>query len=123
VPQRFAIRYGSLRALLSLMGLGPGVSGLDLDGDQLRVRMGWGFRATLSRASIRSAERTERIVWGIGVHGWRASWLVNGAVSGLVTLRIEPVQRAWVLGVPVRLRVLTVSVEDPDAVVRALAGR
>ena len=120
MPERFAIRYGALRPLLSLLGLGPRHSGLELDGDRLRVRMGWAFSVALPRARIRSAERSEGAVGSIGVHGWRGRWLVNGAVSGLVTLRVEPAARAWVIGVPVRLALLRVSVEDPDALLRAL---
>ncbi len=122
VPERFAIRYGALRALLSVLGLGPRYSGLELDRDRLRVRMGWGFSATVARSQIRSARPSQGLVGGIGVHGWGGRWLVNGSVSGLVTLEIDPAARAWVIGVPVKLRSLRVSVEDPDALLRALAA-
>ena len=120
VPKRFAIRYGAFGPLLSLLGLGPWRSGLELDGERLQVRMGWGFSATVPRAQIRSAEHSEGLVGGIGVHGWRGRWLVNGAASGLVALHIEPPARAWAIGVPVKLTSLRVSVEDPDALLRAL---
>lgn len=122
VPERFAIRYGALRALLSALGLGPRHSGLALDRERLRVRMGWAFSATVARSQVRSARPSEGLVGGIGVHGWGGRWLVNGAASGLVTLEIEPPARAWVTGVPVKLRSLRVSVEDPDALLRALAA-
>jgi hypothetical protein len=62
------------------------------------------------------------MVGGIGVHGWRGAWLVNGAASGLVSITVDPPVRAWAVGVPVRLRQLTVSLEDPDAF-RAALGR
>ena len=88
--------------------------------ERLRVRMGWGFAADAPRVSIRTRVRDERVVGGIGVHGWRGSWLVNGATSGLVTLEFEPEQRARVLSVPVRLRRLRLSLEDPDAFITAL---
>jgi len=120
VPERFAIRYGALRPLLSLLGLGPRFSGLELDRDRLRVRMGWAFSATVARTQIRSAGHSDGLVGGIGVHGWRGRWLVNGAASGLVTVEINPAGRAWVMGVPVKLTSLRVSVEDPDALLRAL---
>ena len=122
VPERFAIRYGALRVLLSVLGLGPRFSGLELDRERLRVRMGWGFSATVPRAQIRSARPSEGLVGGIGVHGWGGRWLVNGAASGLVTLEIEPAARAWVIGVPVKLRSLRVSVESPDALLAALGA-
>ena len=122
MPERFAIRYGALRPLLSLLGLGPRHSGLELDRDRLRARMGWAFIAAVPRAQIRSAERSEGAVGAVGVHGWRGHWLVNGAASGLVTLRIEPAARAWAIGVPVKLTSLRVSVEDPDALLAALGA-
>lgn len=122
VPARFAIRYGALGPLLAALGLGPRHSGLDLDGNTLRVRMGWGFSATVPRAQIRSAQHSEGLVGGIGVHGWRGRWLVNGATSGLVTLAIDPPARAWVMGVPVKLTSLRVSVEQPDALLAALGA-
>jgi hypothetical protein len=122
VPARFPIRYGALRPLLSLLGMGPGQSGLELDERALTVRMGWAFRATVPRASIRGAERSDGPVGGIGVHGWRGRWLVNGAASGLVAVRIDPPARALVLGVPARLTMLRVSAEDPDALVTALSA-
>jgi hypothetical protein len=122
VPVRFAIRYGALRPLLALLGLGPRHSGLELDADRLRVRMGWGFSATVPRAQIRSAQPSEGLVGGIGVHGWRGRWLVNGAANGLVLLAIEPPARAWVMGVPVKLTSLRVSVDAPDELLAALGA-
>jgi len=120
VPERFAIRYGVMRPLLTLLGMGPAVSGIEIDGTQLRVRMGWAFRARVPRERIRGAERSAALPGGIGVHGWRGRWLVNGAASGLVSITLDPPARAWVLGVPVRLTLLRVSAEDPDGLVRAL---
>ncbi len=122
VPERFGIRYGVLRPLLSLLGLGPRYSGLELESGRLGVRMGWGFNATVARAQIRSAAHSDGLVGGVGVHGWGGRWLVNGAASGLVTLEIDPPARAWVIGVPVKLTSLRVSVEDPDALLAALAA-
>ena len=61
-----------------------------------------------------------RIARSRGVHGWAGRWLVNGSGKGLVSLELKPEQRARVLGVPVRLRELIVSVEDPAALIRSL---
>ena len=76
--------------------------------------MGWAFSAELPRSSIRSARRAGTAI-SIGVHGWRGRWLVNGAAGPLVAVTIDPPAPARVLGVPIRLRELTVSVDDPDA--------
>jgi len=117
----FALRYGIFRLLLSVLGLGPGLSGVTVGAERVRVRMGWGFRADIPRSSVGQATSDGGLVGGIGIHGWRGRWLVNGAASGLVRLQIEPPERAWVMGVPVRLRQLRVSVEDPDGLLGALA--
>ena len=56
-----------------------------------------------------------------GAHGWRGRWLVNGSSKGIVELTIDPRVRAYVMGVPVKLRTLWVSVTDPDALIAAAA--
>jgi hypothetical protein len=55
-----------------------------------------------------------------GVHGIAGRWLVNGSGQGLLTIDLMPNQRAYVIGFPVRLRRLLVSVADPVALVEAL---
>ncbi len=118
--QTFPIRYGLFRPLLSALGVGPRFSGVDIDPDRVRVRMGWSFRAAVARRSIAGVRRHPGAVWSIGVHGWNGQWLVNGGARGLVSVSIAPPARAWVLGVPVRLRTLIVSVESPDELIAAL---
>ena len=83
--------------------------------------MSWGFRADVPRRSIRSVRPERNAYLSLGVHGWRGRWLVNGAAGPIVALEIEPPVRARVIGVPVRLRELFVSVEDPDAVIAELS--
>ena len=119
--QTFRFRYGLFRPLLSVLGAGPAFSSVTLDDDRLRVRMGWTFRAEVPRRSIAGARPFHGMIGGIGVHGWRGVWLVNGAASGVVAIDIDPPGRARVLGVTVRLRTLQVSVESPDALIAALA--
>jgi hypothetical protein len=119
--RKFDIRYGIFRPLLSLMGAGPRVSGVELDEDLLRVRMGWSFRADIPRTSIVRAQPFTGLVGGIGVHGWRGRWLVNGAATGVVTLELDPPARGHVLGLPVRLRRLQVSLTSPDDLLAALS--
>jgi hypothetical protein len=55
------------------------------------------------------------------VHGWRGRWLVNGAASGLVMVRFDPRQRARVMGYPVQLEALCLSLEEPDQFVATIA--
>jgi hypothetical protein len=57
-----------------------------------------------------------------GVHGWAGRWLVNGAGDGIVVLNLDPLQRGYVMGFPVKLRELRVSVDDPSALATALTA-
>jgi hypothetical protein len=117
----FPFRYGFFRPLLSALGMGPRFSSVDLDGDRLRVRMGWCFRADVPVASIAAVRPYTGFVYGIGVHGQRGRWLVNGAARGIVEIDIRPPARARVMGVPIKLRTLRVSVESPDELMAALS--
>jgi hypothetical protein len=122
-PQRFRIRFGALRLVLGVMGAGPRFSVVEVDPFEVRVRLGWMFRAVVPRAHIRLAEPSSPgLSQGIGVHGWRGNWLVNGSLRGVVAVQIDPPVRAWVTGWPVRLRTLQVSLEDPDGFLAALAA-
>jgi hypothetical protein len=59
-------------------------------------------------------------VWSWGVHGWKQRWLVNGSSHGIVVLSIDPPARARVVGVPVRVRELAISLDDPVGFAAAL---
>lgn len=118
---RFRIRYGSLRLLLSVLGLGPRWSRVVVGDREIEVVMGWAFRATIPRASIRSARRGADAAASIGVHGFGGSWLVNGALGGIVELTIDPPAHAVVIGFyPTRVGTLRIGLEDPAAFVSAL---
>ena len=119
-PQSFSFSYGVFRLLLSILGMGPAFSRVKLDNGTLRVRMGWTFRASIPVQQVTAAEPRQGLVGGIGVHGWRGRWLVNGATTGLVAVTVDPPVRASVMGFPVKLRELTLSLENPDALVAAL---
>lgn len=119
---RLEIRYGHLRPWLSVMGVGPRWSGVTIDGASLTVRMGWAFRSKFPLSAVIEAAAFEGRVGGIGVHGWNGTWLVNGGIEGLVELIVDPPQRAYVLGVPVKLRRLRLSLQEPDALLQAVAG-
>lgn len=108
--------------MLSALGAGPHFSAVEVDELRLRARMGWAFRAEVPLESVTAVRPYTGLVTGIGVHGWRGRWLVNGAASGLVDIDIDPPARAYVLGVPVRLRTLRISVESPESLIAALGS-
>lgn len=119
----FEIRYGFWKPLLWLVGAGPRQSRLAVEDDTLVVCMGWAFRASVPLASIVRADHDQaRLLAGIGVHGWAGTWTVNGALSPMVAIDIEPAARARLFGlVGLSLRRLRVSVDDPDRVVATLS--
>jgi hypothetical protein len=106
-----------------LLGLSPSRSWVAVDDDRMRARMGWAFSLDAPRSSVRGASPDSGRVWGSGVHGWRGRWLVNGSSSGLVRIELDPPARARTGPVPLKVRELRVSVEDPEALVAALATR
>ena len=121
---RFPIRFGPVSgAFLWLLGLRRSAY-VEVGDEAIHVRMGYGFRAAIPRSSIVALSEQRRIPWGwgIGVHGWRGSWVVNGTLRDIVHLEISPPARGRVLGVPVKPANLWVSLEDP-AGFRAAIGR
>lgn len=111
----FAIRYDRWCAwLLVAAGLGRRWSRVTVEEDRVIVAMSYAFRSTIDRSAIRSISVWKGRVMGWGVHGWRGRWLVNGSSHGIVVLGIDPPARARTLGLPVRLRELAVSLEDPS---------
>jgi hypothetical protein len=67
--RRFALSYDTPR-VDTLLGIGPGSSGVAVDVGELRARMGWGFRLDIPRSSVRSATRSHARMRGTrGVHG------------------------------------------------------
>lgn len=123
MPKNFvAIRYTTaLVPIFRLLGLGPARSGVWVGRESLLVTMGWGFHAKIPRRAIREIRPDVAAVLGWGVHGWRGRWLVNGSSSGLVRLELDPAVRAWVMGIPVRLRTLRLSLVTPDELTRMLS--
>jgi hypothetical protein len=118
---RFPIRFTGANHAMAVLGLTPGNSRVDVFEQRVEVRMGWAFRATIERSSIQSVSDDHDRVTGWGAHGWRGVWLVNGSSSGIVRIELEPPGSAKVCGVPVELRVLRVSVEDPAGLRECLA--
>jgi len=54
------------------------------------------------------------------VHGWNGRWLVNGRRDQLVQITIDPAVKAKAVLYPIKLRELTVSVDNRDEFVRVL---
>ena len=69
----------------------------------------------MPRASVVAALPDHGRIGGIGAHGWAGSWLVNTTSKGLVRLELDPPGRATVVGVPVTVRVLRVSLAEPES--------
>lgn len=105
---------------MGLLGMSPGRSWVEVDDHTLRVRMGWAFKLDAPLDHVRDARSVHERVWGWGVHGWRGRWLVNGSSSGLVRIDLSPPVGAHMGPIPLTVRELRVSVEDPEGLVAAL---
>ena len=101
-----------IRVLLALTFIRPRV---EVNRRALVVTLGWSFRVAVPRSAITAVDSVPWRRPDIGAHGWRGRWLVNTAPGPLVRVRIEPATVGRLLGVPVRVRELTVSVDDVAA--------
>ncbi len=120
---RFPIRFdGGYRALSSALLLLPSGAFVEVEGEEVRVRMGWAFRTRFPRSAVASAIGFRGKALSRGVHGFAGRWLVNGSGQGIVSIDLAPRQRGYVMGFPVRLRQLLVSVEDPVGLMRVLTA-
>jgi hypothetical protein len=121
--QRFPILFTGLNRSMVALGLTPGRSWVEVGDDVLRVRMSWAFSLDAPLVNVRAARPDTGRVGGWGVHGWRGRWLVNGSSSGLVRIDLSPPVRGRMGPIPIGVRQLRVSVEDPDGLVAALTTR
>ena len=121
--RRFPIRFTGLSRAMIALGLSPSRSWVEVGDDVLRVRMSWAFSLDAPLVNIRDARPDTGRVGGWGVHGWRGRWLVNGSSSGLVRIDLSPPVRGRMGPIPIGIRQLRVSVEDPDGLVAALTTR
>ena len=120
---RCPIRFTGASRAMRLLGFSRANSWIDVDESSIHVRMGWSFDLVASRAAVIDAHEDDRRVLSWGVHGWRGRWLVNGSSEGIVRIDFEPAQRGRLGPFPLRVRELRVSVDDPRAVLYALATR
>ena len=121
--RRFPIRFTGLSRAMIALGLSPSRSWVEVGDDLLRVRMSWAFSLDAPLVNVRDARPDTGRVGGWGVHGWRGRWLVNGSSSGLVRIDLSPPVRGRMGPIPIGIRQLRVSVEDPDGLVAALTTR
>ena len=120
---RFDIAFGRITPLLIATGMPQSTAYLDIGDTTLDVRMGWSFKASIPLASITTVEALDRKAISIGVHGWNGRWLVNGRSDQLVQITIDPAVKAKAVLYPIKLRELTVSVDNRDEFVRVLQAR
>ncbi len=121
--RRFPIRFDRGYAVLSsALLLPPSQAYVDVGKGEIAARMGWAFRTRFPRSAISGAAPLGRRAISRGVHGFFGRWLVNGSGDGIVSIDIAPPHRAWVLGFPVALKQLMVSVDDPAAFIAAVSG-
>ena len=117
----FAFRYGLFRPLLSILGLGPRFARVAFKERTLQVRFGYGFRAEVPYSAIYNARLEPGMISGIGVHGWRGNWLVNGSALGLVGFDVDQKVMARALGIPMLMLHLRMSLEEPGQFLRRLS--
>ena len=122
VRSEFEVRFGWSTPLLAVLGTGPRRTRLAVEGDELVMQMGWAFHTRIPLTSLWRVYRDQdRWRMGVGVHGWRGTWTVNGAMGPIVAVDLDPPATARILSVvEVRLQRLRVSVTDPDHVVETL---
>jgi len=123
-PAQFTISFTNwMRVLMAAVLAGPRHCAVTVSSDHLDVHMGvggWAFATSVHRSSIVDVRRVNRPVWAWGAHGWRGRWLVNGSGDGLVQVTIDPPQHGRCLVFAIKLRQLTLSLDDPDGFVAAL---
>jgi hypothetical protein len=111
---RIPIRYGApWRWLLPILLLPPRVSYLRIEGDVVKLRLGWAFRTKFRRSDVTDVANHRPVV-SVGAHGWKGRWIVNGAHRPIAMIRLAQPVRGRVVGFPVIVREIWVSVDDRD---------
>lgn len=118
----FPIRFTGLNRAMVVLGITPANSEVRVGADEVEVRMGWVFRVRFDRAEVADVAPDPARVWGWGVHGWRGVYLVNGSSSRIVRIDLAAPVKGRLLGIPVTVRAVRVSVDDPGGLVDALTS-
>ena len=124
-PRRFPISFTAAnRAVLSGMLIPPRRAYVEITDDAVEVRLGWAFSARIPRRVVARAGpgKPPTIPFTAGAHGWRGRWLVNGSSDGIVEIELSEPGRASTLGFPIRLKTLSVSLDDPDGFLATLGA-
>ncbi|MGA7670211.1 MAG: hypothetical protein WBW04_07300 [Nitrolancea sp.] len=107
---------------LLVIGATESSSYVDIGPDEIVAQFGW-KRIVVPRTDVDYAERSAWPWWG-GI-GWRSdlrhSIGLIGALSPILRIHTKP-RRTSLLGIPVTLTDLYLSVEDPEAAVRELSS-
>ena len=120
-PQRFPIKFDTWYGFLSTaLFLPPSSSYVEVTDEEVRVQMGWAFRSRFPRTVVALTTETHESPLSRGVHGFAGRWLVNGSGRGILNINLTPAQRGYVIGFPVRIQQLMVSVAEPSALASAL---
>ena len=124
-PRRFPIRFSSGNGILFRGLLIPPSSALWTSTTRRSMfGLAGRFSARIPRwiAAGAGLGRPPTIRFTAGAHGWGGRWLVNGAPDGIVTVDLSEPVRAFVSGFPIRLKELSVSLEDPEGFLGALGA-
>jgi hypothetical protein len=124
-PQRFALSYDHAWPL-TVAGMAPRSSGVEVDSGEIRVRIGVAFTLDIPRGAVRTVSREPALggqaTWG--VHGLAGYWVVNSSSRGLVELVLEPPcytgRGLGTLFRRARVNSLILSLADPDRFIAAL---
>jgi hypothetical protein len=120
---RFPISFDKpYRYLSSLVLLPPESAFVEVGAEAVSVRMGWAFRSVFPRAAVAAVSQSGNRPISRGVHGFAGRWLVNGSGQGIVDITLAPPQRAYLMGFPIRLRQLLVSVPEPRSLIESLSS-
>lgn len=112
--KRFPILFDEeYKFLSSSLFIPPSKCFVEINGLEVQVQMSWAFRCRFPKTSVISTEKLDKQPLSRGVHGFAGRWLVNGSGRGILTINLTPVQRGYVMGFPVRLKQLMVSVAEP----------
>jgi hypothetical protein len=110
-----------MRPLATLFGGRHGT--VTVTDEAVEVRYGVVFSIDVPRVAVRTAERVDLSWWwGVGAHGWKRRWVVNGSRRQLVELGLDPEVRGRTFGLGVRVRSLVVSVEDAAGLIAAVGS-